>query len=139
MVVLLVLLIVQPQFGRDASGNLTGPIYFSVKGPGSQRALLIISLAAGLIIGFLAQRSRFCTVGAIRDAVIMRDNHLLYGNPVIHRRSFYYEPDTGQFNPGFIGQPAAHTDQWWNFAVWYWQDWLLRWQAAVRKATFSCR
>ena len=115
MVVLLVLLIVQPQFGRDASGNLTGPIYFSVKGPGSQRALLIISLAAGLIIGFLAQRSRFCTVGAIRDAVIMRDNHLLYGILSFIGVAFIMNLILGQFNPGFTGQPAAHTDQWWNF------------------------
>ena len=115
MVVLLVLLIVQPQFGRDASGNLTGPIYFSVKGPGSQHALLIISLAAGLIIGFLAQRSRFCTVGAIRDAVIMRDNHLLYGILSFIGVAFIMNLILGQFNPGFTGQPAAHTDQWWNF------------------------
>ncbi len=67
MVTLLILLIVAPQFGWDASGNATGPSFFSEKGPGSQHAPLVISLVVGLFIGFLAQRSRFCTVGALRD------------------------------------------------------------------------
>jgi YedE family putative selenium metabolism protein len=115
MVVLLVLLIVQPQFGRDASGNLTGPINFSVKGPGSQHALLVISLVAGLIIGFLAQRSRFCTVGAVRDAVILKDNHLFNGILAFIVVAFIMNLILGQFHPGFANQPAAHTDQWWNF------------------------
>ena len=64
VVILLILLVVAPLFGRDADGNPVGPIFFSEKGPGSQHAPLLIALVAGLLIGFLAQRSRFCTVGA---------------------------------------------------------------------------
>src|SRR5512136_378630 len=79
MVTLLVFLIVQPLFGRDATGAATGPIFFSTKGPGSQYAPLAISLVVGLAIGFVAQRSRFCTVGGIRDMIMMRDTHLFYG------------------------------------------------------------
>ncbi|HNZ11562.1 MAG TPA: YedE family putative selenium transporter, partial [Smithellaceae bacterium] len=41
-----------------------GPIFFSAKGPGSQHAPILFSIAAGLIIGAIAQRSRFCTMGA---------------------------------------------------------------------------
>jgi hypothetical protein len=115
MVVLLVLLILQPQFGRDANGNLTGPIFFSTTGPGSQHAPLIISLVVGLFIGFLAQRSRFCTVGAVRDAILLRDSRLLYGVLALLVAAFVTNMILGQFNPGFEGQPAAQTNEWWNF------------------------
>ncbi|MBU1023475.1 YedE-related selenium metabolism membrane protein, partial [bacterium] len=36
-------------------------LWYSIKGPGSMHAPLFISLIAGLLIGWLAQRSRFCT------------------------------------------------------------------------------
>ena len=74
MIGLLLLLLFAPQFGRDAQGKLTGPIFFSTQGPGSQHASLWIALGVGLLIGFLAQRSRFCTVGAIRDVILARDS-----------------------------------------------------------------
>jgi hypothetical protein len=115
MVVLLVLLIVEPQFGRDAAGKLTGPIFFSTTGPGSQHAPLIISLVVGLFIGFLAQRSRFCTVGAIRDVIMLKDSHLLNGVIALIVVAFITNLILGQFNSGFTGQPVAHTNQWWNF------------------------
>jgi YedE family putative selenium metabolism protein len=115
MVVLLILLLVAPQFGRDASGNPTGPIFFSTKGPGSQHAPLIISLVIGLAIGFLAQRSRFCTVGAIRDVILLRDGRLLYGILALIVAGFITNFALGQFNPGFANQPVAHTDSLWNF------------------------
>ena len=115
MVVLLVLLIVGPQFGRDSEGKLVGPVFFSTTGPGSQHAALIISLVVGLFIGFLAQRSRFCTVGAVRDAILLRDSRLLYGVLALIVAAFITNFALGQFNPGFEGQPAAQTNQWWNF------------------------
>lgn len=115
MLVLLAILIIQPQFGRDAEGKLTGPIFFSTTGPGSQHAFLIISLAVGLFIGFLAQRSRFCTVGAVRDAILLRDSRLLYGVLALVVTAFIINLALGQFHAGFAGQPIAHTDGWWNF------------------------
>jgi len=115
MVTLLVLLIVAPQFGRDASGNITGPIFFSEKGPGSQHAPWIIAIVVGLVIGFLAQRSRFCTVGAIRDMVMMRDSHLLNGVGALIVFAFITNLLLGQFHPGFENQPVAQTNEWWNF------------------------
>jgi YedE family putative selenium metabolism protein len=115
MVTLLALAIVQPQFGRDATGNLTGPIFTSIKGPGSQYAPLAISLVVGLVIGFLAQRSRFCTVGAVRDAVLLKDSHLLNGIVALIVVAFITNLILGQFHAGFANQPIAHTDQWWNF------------------------
>ncbi len=115
MMALLVLLIFAPQFGRDANGNPTGPIFLSTKGPGSQYAPLIISLVVGLAIGFLAQRSRFCTVGAIRDMILLRDSHLRNGIMALVVAAFLTNLALGQFNPGFANQPIAHTDEWWNF------------------------
>jgi YedE family putative selenium metabolism protein len=115
MVVLLVLLIAAPQFGRDASGKLTGPIFFSSTGPGSLHAPLLISLAVGLFIGFLAQRSRFCTVGAVRDMIMLKDSHLLNGVIALIVVAFITNLILGQFHPGFAKQPIAQTNEWWNF------------------------
>jgi len=115
MVGLLVLLLVAPQFGRDADGNPTGPIFFSASGPGSQHAPWLIALAVGLLIGFLAQRSRFCTVGALRDLIMVRDAHLFNGIVAFIAAAFLTNLALGQFNPGFAGQPVAHTNVLWNF------------------------
>jgi len=115
MVTLLVFLIVQPLFGRDATGAATGPIFFSTKGPGSQYAPLAISLVVGLAIGFVAQRSRFCTVGGIRDAIMMRDMHLLNGAIALVVAAFITNLALGQFHAGIQNQPIAHTNEWWNF------------------------
>lgn len=115
VLILLVLLITAPLFGRDADGNPVGPIFFSTSGPGSLHAPIFIALAAGLVIGFLAQRSRFCTVGALRDVVLLRDTHLLNGVIALVVAAFITNLALGQFNPGFEGQPVAHTNMLWNF------------------------
>lgn len=116
MIGLLVLLIMAPQFGRDADGKSIGPIFLSAKGPGSQHAWLWISLSVGLVIGFLAQRSRFCTVGAVRDLIMLRDMHLFNGLIALVLAAFITNLLLGQFKAGFAGQPLAHTDGLWNFA-----------------------
>ena len=115
MIGLLLLLIFAPQFGRDADSKATGPIFISAKGPGSQHALLLISLGVGLLIGFLAQRSRFCTVGAVRDLILLRDMHLFNGILALVVAAFLTNLALGQFKPGFANQPIAHTDALWNF------------------------
>ncbi|MFC2060512.1 YedE family putative selenium transporter, partial [Chloroflexota bacterium] len=96
-------------------GQATGPIFFSEKGPGSQHAPLVISLIAGFFIGFLAQRSRFCTVGAIRDMILLRDSHLLKGILALIIAAFVTSFTLNQFNPGFENQPVAHSNYLWNF------------------------
>ena len=48
-------------------------------GPGALHAPLLISLAAGLIVGVLAQRTRLCMVGGIRDMILFRESRLLAG------------------------------------------------------------
>lgn len=114
--ILLVLFFTAPLFGRDAEGGPAGPIFFSQKGPGSQAAPVLVSMVLGLLIGFLAQRTRFCTVGAVRDAVLLKDFHLLFGVLTLIVTAFLSNLAFGSFRPGFEGQPVAHTDGLWNFA-----------------------
>lgn len=110
MLGLLILAIVQPQLG-------TGPALLTSKdGPGSMHAPLFLSLAAGLVIGILAQRTRFCTVGAVRDVILVRDFYLMMGVAGLVAGAFIGNLVLGQFNPGMIGQPIAHTNTFWNFA-----------------------
>ena len=110
-IALLALLVIKPLFGAEG----TGPIFFSAKGPGSMHAPLIISLAAGLLVGWLAQRSRFCTVGAIRDLIMLKDTHLFKGIFAFIVAAFLTNLALGQFKPGMEGQPIAHTMHLWNF------------------------
>ncbi|MGI6367629.1 MAG: YedE family putative selenium transporter [Anaerolineae bacterium] len=113
-VVLLVLLLTAPLFGRDADGVPTGPIYFSSTGPGSMAAPVALSLVVGLVIGALAQRSRFCTVGAFRDVILLRDAHLLRGIIALVLAAFVTNLVLGQFHLGLADQPVSHTNALWN-------------------------
>lgn len=91
-------------------------VFFSSKtGPGSMHAPVIMSAAAGLAVGVLAQRSRFCMIGGIRDFILFRDTHLLLGLLSLLIFALLGNIATGLFKLGFAGQPIAHTDGVWNF------------------------
>jgi len=93
-----------------------GALFFSETGPGSQHAFWLVSLGAGLIIGFLAQRTRFCTMGSIRDLLLMGDTHLISGLGALVVVAIFMNLILGQFGPaGFFGQPVAHSQHLWNF------------------------
>lgn len=109
---ILALLLTRARFGEAGAS----PIFFSAQGPGAMHAGVWISLGAGLLVGWLAQRSRFCTVGAIRDLVMLRDAHLFKGVAAFVAAAFAANLAFGFFKPGFAGQPVAHTMQLWNFA-----------------------
>ena len=105
-----------------AAGQATAPaptpaaLFLSKEGPGSKHAPVLYSIGAGLVIGFLAQRTRFCTVGGIRDVILMRDFHLLSGVVAFAAAAFGMNLLWGQFHAGFANQPIAHTTHWLNFA-----------------------
>ncbi|HOE88497.1 MAG TPA: YedE family putative selenium transporter [Sphaerochaeta sp.] len=88
---------------------------FSESGPGSMRAPIIISLVAGLVVGALAQRNRFCMAGGVRDVFLFRDSTLLTGLVLVFVSALVMNLVTGNFTPGFTGQAVAHTDWLWNF------------------------
>ncbi len=102
-------------FPKIPDQEKSGILFYSVKGPGSMHAPLAVSLVIGLLIGFLAQRSRFCTMGAIRDLILFRQTHLLSGAVALVVVAFITNLILGQFNPGFGKQPVAHTMSLWNF------------------------
>ena len=83
-------------------------------GPGAKHAAILISLAAGVIVGILAQRTRLCMVGGIRDAVLFGEYKLLFGFVAILVSALIMNVALGFFHPGFVGQPIAHTDGLWN-------------------------
>lgn len=87
----------------------------STSGPGSQHAPILISLAAGLIVGSLAQRTRLCMAGGIRDLFLFKDPTLLLGSAAVLVVALILNLATGSFKLGFTGQPIAHTQWLWNF------------------------
>jgi YedE family putative selenium metabolism protein len=109
MIVLLVLRVLEFSFTEG------GPIFFSTEGPGSMYAPWVVSLAVGMGIGFLAQRTRFCTMGAFRDLMLIRDPHLFWGILSFAGAALVTNLLLGQFSLGVEGQSVAHTNHLWNF------------------------
>jgi YedE family putative selenium metabolism protein len=68
-----------------------------------------------MIIGFLAQRTRFCTMGAMRDVILMGDTHLISGVGSLLAMAFVTNLLLGQIRVGFVAQPTAHSSHLWNF------------------------
>ncbi|NDY72821.1 YedE-related selenium metabolism membrane protein [Desulfobacter hydrogenophilus] len=112
MLGLLILMFIYPQVPGEGK---SGVLFYSLKGPGAMHASLMTSLVVGLGIGFLAQRSRFCTMGALRDLILFGQTHLLSGFLSLLICACVANVVLGQFHVGFIGQPVAHTLHVWNF------------------------
>lgn len=88
----------------------------SDRGSSAQHAPLFISLGAGLLLGFVAQRSRFCITGTVRDVLLMgRRAPLIWGGGAFLAMAFFTNAATGRFNPGFAGQPGSHQEYLWSF------------------------
>ena len=98
---------------------------FSESGPGSMRAPLFVALLAGLVVGAIAQRTRLCMVGGLRDVVLFKDWTLVCGFIAIIVVCAIGNMVTGSFHLGFtqglnaagevVAQPVAHTEHLWNF------------------------
>ncbi len=110
-VVLLVLLIAAPGFlsFTEAGG-----------GPGGSHAAIAVSLVGGLIVGALAQRTRLCMVGGLRDVILFREYKLISGFAAILGSALLCNliltgvTGTAYFSLGFADQAIAHTDGLWN-------------------------
>ncbi|MDD5808476.1 MAG: YedE family putative selenium transporter [Oscillospiraceae bacterium] len=88
---------------------------FSESGPGSKHAPMLVSLLVALVIGALAQKSRLCMVGGMRDAIMFKDFNLLSGFAAIFVTVLLGNVILGNFT-GFSTylQPIAHASQLWN-------------------------
>ena len=89
-------------------------------GPGAKHAAIWISLLAGLIVGGLAQRTRLCMVGGIRDAILFKEFKLLLGfaailvSALVTNLVLSAAAEGSWFTLGFEGQAVAHMDGLWN-------------------------
>lgn len=90
-------------------------LIFSAKGPGAAHAPIFIALGAGLIVGILAQKTRLCMVGGIRDVILFNDWYLVSGFIAVFIAALIGNLVLGQFKLGFAGQAVAHVDGLWNF------------------------
>lgn len=112
MFIFLVLVIIDSPYPGSNKGEF---LFFSIKGPGSMHAPLLVSLLTSVFIGFLAQRSRFCVMGAFRDLILFRQTHLFLGVLALFVGALITNFILGQFKLGFENQPIAHSMQVWNF------------------------
>jgi len=110
-VVLLIMLVSGINFNPEAGG----PLFFSKEGPGSMRAPLWISLGAGVIVGYLAQKARLCLSGGFRDYFLIREKSMLLAYLGIFVGVLALNLYFGKFHLGFADQPIAHTNHIFNF------------------------
>lgn len=103
--ILLALVIAAPTF-----------IAFSESGPGSKHAPVWISLIAGLLVGGMAQYTRLCMVGGIRDVILFKEKKLLLGFVSLFAAALICNLSFGNFDLSFeqYGM-VAHSDHVWNF------------------------
>ncbi|MBR5292962.1 MAG: YedE-related selenium metabolism membrane protein [Clostridia bacterium] len=88
---------------------------FSTEGPGSMTAPVVLALAAGVLVGVLAQRSRFCMAGGIRDSIMFNQWNLTLGLVAVIVTVLVGNLILGKFKPGFADQAVAHSDGLMNF------------------------
>jgi len=117
MVVLLACAFLFPFFKEEAGGFLGKGGHIGAGGKGSipEVAGILVSLAAGLLVGFFAQRSRLCFAGGIRDVILIRSGHLVKGFIAVSILALIGTVVTGGFHVGFEDQPVAHARHAWNF------------------------
>ena len=72
-----------------------------------------------LIIGALAQKSRMCFAGSIRDIILMKNFDLISIIAALFAVMAVYNVANGSFHLGFSGQPIAHSQHLWNILGMY--------------------
>jgi uncharacterized protein len=93
-----------------------GFVLSSGKGSAAQYAPWAIALGAGLLLGALAQRSRFCITGSVRDALLMGiRSYMLWGFLAFCGAAVMWNIGSGRFHFGLLGQPGAHLEHLWSF------------------------
>ena len=92
-----------------------GFIREALSGPGAEHAPIAISLGAGLLAGAIAQKTRFCVTGSIRNHLLAGDRSLLFGTLAFFAAAMATAAVTGQLRPDFHTEAGAHTDLFWSF------------------------
>lgn len=98
----------------------TSLLKVSEAGPGSMHAPIIASLVGGLIFGALAQKSRMCFAGSIRDVILMKNFDLFSVIAGLFVVMLVFNLATGRFVVGFDTPGIiAHSDHLWNILGMY--------------------
>ena len=92
-----------------------GMLRFSQEGPGSMRAFWLVSLLGGLAVGAMAQRSRLCMAGGLRDVFLLKDFTLLSGFLAIWMTVTIGNLLLGSYSLSAVSQPVAHSQYLWSF------------------------
>jgi YedE family putative selenium metabolism protein len=104
-VLLLVFFVIRPGF-----------LLFSSQGGGAQFAPWPMALTVGAGLGALAQRSRFCITGSIRNFLLMGLRvPALWGLLAFVAAALVANLVSGRFTLGLYGQPGAHLEHLWSF------------------------
>ncbi|MCP1102891.1 YedE family putative selenium metabolism protein [Aequitasia blattaphilus] len=100
--------------------TFTSLLKVSQAGPGSMHAPIILSLIGGLLFGAIAQKSRMCFAGSIRDVVMLKNFDLFFGVLGLFIVMLIYNVVMGKFTIGFDTPGIiAHSDHLWNILGMY--------------------
>lgn len=106
--------------GILALALLTSLLKASEAGPGSMHAPIIMSLIGGLVFGAVAQKSRMCFAGSIRDVILMKNFDLLTVIVGVFVVMLVFNVATGNFTPAFDTPGIiAHSEHLWNILGMY--------------------
>ncbi|MDR0770290.1 MAG: YedE-related selenium metabolism membrane protein [Burkholderiales bacterium] len=87
----------------------------SQQGVAAAHAPLVLSLIAGLVIGGIVQRTRFCFIGMVNHVFLFRRWSMALGVAALTTVVLIGNIMLGNVHWGFAEQPIAHTDGVWNF------------------------
>lgn len=101
-----------------AAAALLAPPAFTggLVGAAREHAAPAASLAIGLVVGGLAQRSKFCVSGALRNFFLTRNARMLGGLLLLLAAAVGVNLAGGLFQPGLYDQPGSHLDFGWAAA-----------------------
>ncbi len=91
-------------------------IIFSSEGSSARHAPTLVSLGSGLFLGAIAQKSRFCITGSLRDILLIgRRAPQLIGFASFLIVAMLLSMTFGSFRLSLYGQPGAHLEYIWSF------------------------
>ena len=98
-----------------AVASVLAPAAFTggLVGAAREHAPPLASLAIGLVVGALAQRSKFCVSGSLRNFFLTRSARQLGGLALLVVAALGVNVATGLFRPGLYDQPGSHLDFGW--------------------------
>lgn len=99
-------------------GVLVGPLSLrgGVVGAAAEHAPVLLSLAAGALLGGLSQRSSFCVTGGVRNFYLTGDVSMLSGVAALFLSALVLNGVFGFFELGMSSQPGVHLDHLWSAA-----------------------